>query len=78
MSYVLCKRTAENDNVIDVYVVICTACRELNGCITRRTRTMFVRQDSGFWRVYILILQSEIGDTVREIGDTDLKIWVKR
>ena len=46
---------------------------------------MFVRQDSGFWRVYILILQSEIGDTVREIGDTvreigdtDLKIRVKR
>ena len=30
---------------------------------------MFVRQDSGFWRVYILILQSEIGVTQGEIGD---------
>ncbi len=45
--------------------------RARNLCIGHETRTVFVRQDLGFWRVYIRFGKREIGVYDREIGNKD-------
>ena len=62
--------TKSSNGIVSALQVVVkrSACDGGNLFIARGTRTILVRQDSGFWRVYILISQREIEDTVREIG----------